>query len=353
MKKLFLGIAVLVFASMLPGIAQSSISPEAAKLLEKAKAVHGGMAFDKLNVIFMRFQNAFPEDDQKTMRVFQFDVTLDFAGNRIFDRWFGAHGLAREYLVTPESAKGWYNNKTKNGNRVSNNDLGVLELDSFERGTELRLLRADVLTLRFGAKRDSMTALGKRTLKPPNAEPITGDAWLVTTQGEAEILIFADDGTLRGIKYDEGFTVFSDFKTFEGIRLPSMTRWYFDNGDLEGMSRLLEFKSMPAFEPSEFKPVKWNAERNGPNPFGFKPTPASIDLLTGLRLSAKSDWFLAEGIAAKAGLKPGDEIISVNGKSVQEVLYLEAQQFLWDLDTVVLEVKRSGQDGLQKFELKR
>jgi hypothetical protein len=255
--------------------------------------------------------------------------------------------------VTPESAKGWYNNKTKNGNRVSNNDLGVLELDAFERGAELRSLRADILTLRFGAKRDSMTPVGKRTLKPPNAEAITGDAWLVTTQGEAEILVFADDGTLRGIKYDEGFTVFSDFKTFEGIRLPTMTRWYFDNGDLEGMSRLLEFKSIPAFEPGEFKPVKWNAERNGPNPFGFKPTPASIDTLTGLRLSAKSDWFLSDGIAAKAGMKPGDEIISVNGQKVQEALYLEAQKLLWDANAVALEVKRAGQTDLLKFELKR
>jgi hypothetical protein len=75
MKKLFLGVVLLAFV-MLPGIAQSTISPEAVALLEKAKAVHGGAAFDKLNVIFLRFQNAFPEDDQKTLRVFQFDVTL-------------------------------------------------------------------------------------------------------------------------------------------------------------------------------------------------------------------------------------------------------------------------------------
>jgi PDZ domain len=352
MKKIIVGIALFTTAFLMVSQAQSTISPEAVALLEKAKAVHGGAAFDKLNVIFMRFQNAFFVDDKGTLDVFSFDTTLDFQNTQVWDQWFGVTGPVREYLVTAKVAKGWYNNRElPSGKRDPLNDTGVLELDSNRTYWELRRLRADVLGLRFGAKRDFVLELGIRTLITATGESVTGTALSVSTEGESETLVFANDGTLIAASSDSGFTLYSEFQTLEGIRIPTKTRWFFANGSPDGVSRIFEFKSIPKFEPGEFKPVKWDAKRDGTNPFGFKPTPANPDALTGLRLSAKNDWFLDDAISAKAGLKPGDEIVSVNGKPVQEMLYLDAQKLLWDVENVVLEVKRSGQDGLLKFNL--
>jgi hypothetical protein len=205
MKKILLFACVLLFTSAL---AQTSIAPKAADLLEKAKVAHGGDALESMTTYrdvgtYTVYQNGVLAGELEATQV------VDFEGERIRIELKAGDTVAQIIQATRDEAWTW----TKAS--------GVVNMPEADAKTIFDGLNQGLFGLRSGAQnRDSVKLEGVVNL----GNGLSGEALTVVTNGAEANYVFDQSGTWIGGKItnegQEVVTLLGDYKVQDGVKVP-------------------------------------------------------------------------------------------------------------------------------------
>jgi hypothetical protein len=205
MKKILLFACVLLFTSAL---AQTSIAPKAADLLEKAKVAHGGDALESMTTYrdvgtYTVYQNGVLAGELEATQV------VDFEGERIRIELKAGDTVAQIIQATRDEAWTW----TKAS--------GVVNMPEADAKTIFDGLNQGLFGLRSGAQnRDSVKLEGVVNL----GNGLSGEALTVVTNGAEANYVFDQSGIWIGGKItnegQEVVTLLGDYKVQDGVKVP-------------------------------------------------------------------------------------------------------------------------------------
>ncbi len=205
MKKIGLFACALLFTSAL---AQTSIAPKAADLLEKAKAAHGGDALEKMMTYrdtgtYTIYQNGAVAGEFEATQLF------DFAGERGRLEIKLSGSLLQILEFTPDDAWSW------------TQASGVIKLAATEAKIIRDGLNQALFGLRLGAKnRDSASSDGVVDF----GNGVKGESVTVVTKGAQAKYVFDGTGTWIGGKdSSDGQELVNsqgDYRTQNGVKIP-------------------------------------------------------------------------------------------------------------------------------------
>jgi hypothetical protein len=207
MKKL-----VFLFSTLFLGvsIAQTVIAPKTLELLEKAKITQGGQALENLKTY----------QEKSTLTVYQNGVVagaldgvslVDFGKELVRLELSAGGNLAQIIQVAPNDAWTW------------TEASGTVKLPAAQAKPIRDSLYQGIFALRFGTN-GLEAASSNGMVELPGG--IKGESVTISTKGAVANLVFDGEGTVVGSQDQDTTSVYSDFRTVDGIKLSFSSKIY-------------------------------------------------------------------------------------------------------------------------------
>ena len=243
MKK-FLSIAFALTTAIALG--QASVAPQAAELLEKAKATHGGAAFDGLKTCQETAELTYFDEKGKVAAKLNAMVKIDFTAERVQVEILQAKNLILIQQYDPKGSSSW------------DPKSGTLKLPKAEAESVRSSLYQGVTGLKFGKDREAASADG-----PGSMLELKGDLVSLTTKGIKTSYLLDANGVVlseRNSSTQLGslISTYSDVRDVNGLKLPFASKTYVEQAKnvLFGESKTSEIKINPAFTATDFEMPK-------------------------------------------------------------------------------------------------
>jgi hypothetical protein len=243
MKKFF-SIAFALTTAIALG--QTSVAPQAAGLLEKAKATHGGAALDGLKTYQETADLTYYDDKGKVAAQLTGIVKIDFVTERVRVDILQAKNTVAIQQYDPKGSSAW------------NPQSGTIKLPKAEAEAVRSSLYQGVIALKFGKDREAATADG-----PGNMLELKGDLVSLTTKGIKTSYLLDANGVVLSERYSSPqlgvlITTYSDVRDVNGIKLPFASKVYAEQAKnaLFGESKTGEIKINPSFSAADFEMPK-------------------------------------------------------------------------------------------------
>ena len=243
MKK-FLSIAFALTTAIALG--QASVAPKAADLLEKAKATHGGAAFDGLKTYQETADLTYYDDKGKVAAQLSGVVKIDFAAERVRIDIFQAKNLVAIQQYDPKGSSAW------------NPQSGTIKLPKAEAESVRGSLYQGVIALKFGKDRENASSDGAGKWLESQGEVVS-----LTTKGIKTSYLLDANAVVLAERYDAPqlgtlVSVYSDVREVGGIKLPYASKSYIEQAKnaLFAESKTSEIKINPVFAATDFEMPK-------------------------------------------------------------------------------------------------
>jgi hypothetical protein len=243
MKKFF-SIAFALTTAIALG--QASVAPQAADLLEKAKATHGGAAFDGMKTYQETADLTYYDDKGKVAAQLTGVVKIDFVAERVRIDILQAKNTVAIQQYDPKGSSAW------------NPQSGTIKLPKAEAESVRSSLYQGVLALKFGKNREAATADG-----PGAMLELKGDLVSLTTKGIKTSYLLDSSGVVLSERYSSPqlgslITTYSDVREVDGLKLPFASKVYMEQtkNALFGESKTGEIKINPVFAATDFEMPK-------------------------------------------------------------------------------------------------
>jgi hypothetical protein len=240
MKK-FLTIAFALTTAIALG--QGGVAPAAADLLEKAKATHGGAAFDGLKTYQETSDLTYYDDKGKVAAQLTGVVKIDFATERVRIDILQAKNLIAIQQYDPKGSSAW------------NMQSGTIKLPKAEAESVRSGLYQGVIGLKFGKNREAATADG-----PGGMLELKGDLVSLTTKGIKTSYLLDANGVVLSERYAAPqlgslITTYSDVRDVNGLKLPFASKAYVEQAKnaLFAETKTTEIKINPVFAATDFE----------------------------------------------------------------------------------------------------
>ena len=243
MKKFF-SIAFALTTAIALG--QASVAPKAADLLEKAKATHGGAAFDGLKTYQETAELTYFDEKGQVAAKLNAVVKVDFTAERLrYDFSQDGKPVAIQQY-DPKGSSGW------------DPKSGTLKLPKAEAESLRSSLYQGVTGLKYGKDREAATADG-----PGNMLELKGDLVSLTTKGIKTSYLLDANGVVlseRNSSPQLGSLIitYSDVREVGGLKLPFTTKVFAEQAKnaLFAETKTGEIKINPVFTAADFEMPK-------------------------------------------------------------------------------------------------
>jgi hypothetical protein len=243
MKK-FLSIAFALTTAIALG--QASVAPKAADLLEKAKATHGGTAFDGMKTYQETSDLTYYNEKGAVAAKLSGVVKIDFATERVRVEILQAKNMVAIQQYDPKGSSAW------------NPQSGTIKMPKAEAESVRAGLYQGVIGLKFGKNRETATADGSGNMLEAQGEIVS-----LSTKGIKTSYLIDAAGVVLSERYvspqlGSVIQVFSDVRDVSGIKLPYMTKLYAEQAKnlLVIESQSSEIKINPVFAATDFEMPK-------------------------------------------------------------------------------------------------
>jgi predicted RecA/RadA family phage recombinase len=243
MKKLF-SIAFALTTAIALG--QASVAPKAAELLEKAKATHGGAAFDGLKTYQDTSDITYYNDKGAVAAKLSGVVKIDFVTERLRIDIFQAKNLVAIQQYDPKGSSAW------------NTQSGTIKLPKAEAEAVRSGLYQGVIALKFGKVRENATADGPGKMLEAQGEIVS-----LSTKGIKTSYLIDANGVVLAERMTSPqlgsiVNVYSDVREVAGLKLPFAAKVYAEQAKnlLVVESQSTEIKINPAFTATDFEMPK-------------------------------------------------------------------------------------------------
>ena len=207
-------LALILFAPL----ALAQLEPRALELLEKAKQVHGGAAWDGLKSYRETAKYIYLNSAGEAQMVLEVRIKADFGRGRLRVEYLQEGKPTQIVQATPELAQSW----TPQSSTVRLPPSQAKSLrDSLWQGW---------YGLRLGGKGRDKTLLGSAK----SLQGVVGQELMVQTRGALATYYFASNGTLlaeldANPQLGDLLILYEDYRPTEGLRLPYRQRVYSGN----------------------------------------------------------------------------------------------------------------------------
>jgi hypothetical protein len=244
MKKL-LSIA-FAFTSAI-ALAQASVAPKAAELLEKAKATHGGAALESLKTYQETVDLTYYDEKGKPAATLTGTIKTDFSSERVRIEFFQDKKLVLIQQYDPKASSSW-TIKT-----------GAIKLPKAEAEPVRAGLYQGITALKYGKNRDAASSDGAGKMLELQGELVS-----LTTKGVKTSYLIDPNGVVlseRNTSSDQlgsMITTYSDVREVGSIKLPYASKSYVEQAKnaLFAESKTTEIKVNPSFTTSDFEMPK-------------------------------------------------------------------------------------------------
>ena len=227
---------------LLANLALAQLEPRALDLLEKARQIHGGVAWDSLKTYRETAKYIYLSSAGQAQMVLEVRIRADFVGGRLRVEYLQDGKPTQIVQATPELAQSW----TPQGNTI--------RLPPSQAKSLRDTLFQGWYGLRSGSKNRERTQLGNaKSLQGV----VIGQEVKVQTKGAVATYYFASDGTLVGEldaneQLGDLLILYEDYRLTEGLKLPYRQR-VFSGNDLFATIETLEIVLNPSFSDVDFK----------------------------------------------------------------------------------------------------
>ena len=243
MKKFF-SIAFVLTTAIALG--QASVAPQAAELLEKAKATHGGAAFDGLKTYQETAELTYFDEKGKVAAKLNVVVKVDFTADRVrYDFLQDGKPVAIQQY-DPKGSSSW------------DPKSGTLKLPKAEAESVRSSLYQGVTGLKYGKNREAATADG-----PGGMLELKGDLVSLTTKGIKTSYLLDANGVVLSERNSSPqlgslISTYSDVRDVNGLKLPFASKTYAEQAKnaLFAESKTSEIKVNPTFTAADFEMPK-------------------------------------------------------------------------------------------------
>jgi hypothetical protein len=243
MKKFF-SIAFALTTAIALG--QGGVVPQAAELLEKAKATHGGAAFDGLKTYQETSDLTYYNEKGAVAAKLSGVIKIDFASERVRIEILQAQNVVAIQQYDPKGSSAW------------NPQSGTIKLPKAEAESLRSGLYQGVIALKFGKDRENASADG-----PGNMLEAQGEIVSLSTKGiKTSYLIDASGVVLaertNSPQLGSTINVYSDVREVAGLKLPYASKVYAEQAKnlLVIESQSSEIKINPVFAAPDFEMPK-------------------------------------------------------------------------------------------------
>jgi hypothetical protein len=243
MKKFFTIAFVLTTAIAL---GQGGVAPQAADLLEKAKATHGGAAFDAMKTYQETAELTYFDDKGQVAAKLSGVIKLDFETERVRIEILQAKNLIAIQQYDPKGSSAW------------NPQSGTIKLPRAEAETVRSSLYQGVLALKFGKNRENASSDGAGKWLESQGEVVS-----LTTKGIKTSYLLDPSGVVLAERYDAPqlgtlVTVYSDVREVGGLKFPHASKAYVEQAKnaLFAETKTSEIKINPSFTATDFEMPK-------------------------------------------------------------------------------------------------
>ena len=332
MKKLVVFAALAVVCTFSWAFAKADA--KSGVLLDRSLAVHGGVVFQNLkgvDYIYGRWDER-GTYDETTIRE---DFVNDIWFRERFVSSTGRRGVVNQQRVERGKGQSWNHRDADN----QATEISPMSPDQLSRNLNGRA--GGFLSLRKGSRLDSAKYLGEKEFFGKKYDHLE----IVFGKGRTNVLLDKSGRYAGSVFGENGFQLCSVYKKIAGVLVPVFCQNYDKDSEVSVSQRITSFKINPKFSAKNFslKIIKMGMG-SGSNPFGMVLAPADVSQMIGARVIPSP----LLNPALSAGLDYGDQIISVNGKSVSSVPFGTVERIFWDLKLkkVVLKVlKKSGKQA--------